>query len=565
MSERRMAPVDLILQGGNVLDVFSGQFVKADLAVDEGRVVGFQGREARRVVDVRGAFVVPGFVDAHVHLESSQLAPGEFARAVVSHGTTTVIADPHEIANVLGADGVRYMLRASDGLPLRVYLTVPSCVPASHLSTAGAALDATAVADMLTWPRVVGLGEMMNYPGVLAGEEEALAKLHAARPGPIDGHAPSLEGAQLWAYALAGPRTDHECTELAEAQEKLRCGMHIHIRQGTGARNLHALLPILNWRTAPFVHFCTDDRHPPTLAHEGHLDSVLREAIAAGSQPELVFTAATLHAARCYRLWDLGALAPGYRADIVVLTDLSGVKVDQVYADGTLVSEHGNYLPSLPQAPVLPSSRLHTRLEEGRFSIPAQSARARVIVVLPDQLLTEQTLARPAVADGLVVSDPKRDLLKLAVIERHHGTGRVGLGLVRGFGLRRGAMASTVAHDAHNLVVLGVDDEDMEAAVQLLAQHGGGQVVVERGKPLALLPLPIAGLMSDRPLQDVVQQASELKSAAIRLGCTLPDPFMSLSFVALEVIPHLKLTDLGLIDVDRFAVVPLFEHQAERA
>ncbi|MFO8033902.1 MAG: adenine deaminase [Candidatus Bipolaricaulota bacterium] len=557
-------PVDLLLKGGKVLDVFSGRFLTTDLAVDGGRIVGFGAEHAGRTVELDGAYVVPGFVDSHVHLESSQVTPAEFACAVLPRGTTTVVADPHEIANVLGVEGVRYMLQASKGLPLRVYLTAPSCVPASPLSTAGAELNAQTIAELLTWPRVVGLGEMMNYPGVLAGDEQVLAKLAAARGLPIDGHAPGLHGPPLWAYALAGPRTDHECTELAEAQEKLRSGMHILIREGTTARNLEALLPLLTWHTAPFVHFCTDDRHPPTLAGEGHLDQVIREAISAGILPELVFTAATLHAARCYGLLDVGALAPGYRADLVVLSDLVGVNPEQVYAGGSLVAEGGKCILDLSSPPPPPGSGTLVDANELSFSLPAGSGPARVIDVVAGQVLTGESWDSPTTAQGQVLADPERDLLKLAVVERHRGTGRVGLALVRGFGLRRGALASTVAHDAHNLVVVGVDDEDMRSAATTLVEHGGGQVVMEGGQPRALLPLPIAGLMSDRPLEEVAQAARGLKRAAAELGCSLPDPFMSLSFLALEVIPHLKLTDLGLVDVDQFCIVPLFAEQQVR-
>jgi len=539
--------------------VYSGKFVDSDLSVIGDRIVGFGARSARRTVELSGAYVVPGFVDSHVHLESSQVLPAEFSRAVVPRGTTTVIADPHEIANVLGITGVRYMLSASAGLPLHVLFTVPSCVPASSLGTAGGELSSTDISTMLGWPRMVGLGEMMNYPGVLAGDQEIQAKLDAARGLPIDGHAPGLTGEQLWAYVLAGPRTDHECTHLAEAREKLACGMHILIRQGTAARNLEALLPLLTWQTAPFVHFCTDDRHPRSLAEEGHMDGILRESVRAGVQPELAIAAATFHAARCYGLPDVGALAPGYQADFLVITDLEELKIEQVYSRGTLAAACGEYVsaPTTPPAP--PTSSLQVDVGNLRLSIPSGSGRARVIELVPGQVFTRQTREYPTTSETEVLSDPQRDVLKLAVLERHRGTGQVGLGLVRGFGLKSGALASTVAHDAHNLVVVGARDDDMYAAVRILAMHGGGQVVVDRGKPLAFLPLPIAGLMSDRPLEEVVQATHELDQAAAKLGCPLPDPFMSLSFVALEVIPELKLSDRGLVDVQEFRIVPLFE------
>lgn len=553
------APADLLLTGGYVLDVFSGEFSRRDVAMAEGFIVGFGAREAREVVNLAGAWLVPGFIDAHVHIESSQVSPAEFARAVLPHGTTCVIADPHEIANVLGLSGIRYMLSETEGLPLRVFFMVPSCVPATPLETAGAELSAREVAEVLGWDRVLGLGEMMNYPGVIAHDPEVWAKLASARGRPMDGHVPGLTGPDLWAYVLSGPRTDHECTDTSEAAEKLSAGMHILIREGTTARNLSALLPLLSWRTAPFVHFCTDDRHPETLLSEGHMDDVLRRAIAGGAAPELAFAAATLHAARAYRLLDLGAVAPGYRADLVVLSDHEAVKVEQVYVAGKLVAEGGQCVVELPcHEPKNVRATVQVNLEKLSFRIPAGKGEARAIGVIPGQVVTEELLVEPRVEGGEVMADPDRDLLKLAVVERHRGTGNVGLGLVRGFGLREGALASTVAHDSHNIVVVGADHGSMYRAVEELARLGGGQVAVARGEVLAKLPLPIAGLMSDRPLREVAEGAQDLTQKAEALGCGLPNPFMVLSFLALPVIPTLKLTDRGLVHVRTFHLVPLF-------
>jgi adenine deaminase len=550
---------ELLVRGAWVLDVFQGQFVQRDLAIAGGRVVGYGAPAAERELDLAGRYVVPGLIDSHVHIESSQLVPEEFARAVLPHGTTCVIADPHEIANVLGLDGIRYMLSASEGLPLRVWFMVPSCVPASPYETNGAELSAREVALALSWERVLGLGEVMNYPGVIAGDEGVWDKLAAARGRPIDGHAPGLSGADLWAYALAGPRTEHECTTLAEAAEKLSAGLHILIREGTTARNLAALSPLLSWKTAPFVHFCTDDRHPETLAEEGHMDDVLRKAISSGIAPELAFAAATLHAARAYGLPDIGALAPGYRADFLVLSDPEGVEVERVYVGGRLVAEGGELVVDLPRSD---TSRVRgtVRVDPSSlsFSIPAEGERARVIGVVPGQVVTEERIVSPRIEAGRVVADPDRDIALIAVVERHRGTGNVGLGLVSGFGLRRGALASTVAHDSHNIVVVGVSETDMRAAVAELVRLGGGQVVVAGGEVLAALPLPVAGLMSDRPLAEVAAAGRRLTEAARDLGCRLPDPFMSLSFLALPVIPKLKITDLGLVDVEAFRPVPLF-------
>jgi adenine deaminase len=549
---------DILFHGGLVLDVFSGEFFPADLAVAQGYVLGFGAAEAETVLDVNGAYLVPGFLDAHVHLESSKLSPREFARAVLPRGTTAVVADPHEIANVLGLSGIRWMLEATHALPLRVFLMAPSCVPASPLETPGAVLSVQDIREILSWERVLGLGEVMNFPGVLAGDPELLAKIAAARGRPVDGHAPGLSGPSLWAYVRAGPRTDHECTSLPEAAEKLRAGMHILIREGTTARNLRTLIPLLTAQSAPFVHFCTDDREPETLLSEGHLDDLLRKAVTAGVPPAVAIASATIHTARAYGIPDLGALAPGYRADLLVVSDLPRLQVEQVYVGGVLVAEGGRCVAELPPGPPPPASPM--RLDPARlsFRIPAQGDVARAIKVIPHEVVTEEILVRPKTADGEVLSDPERDILKLAVVERHWGTGNIGLGLVHGFGLRRGALASTVAHDSHHIVVVGTNDEDMRVAVAELARLGGGQVAVESGKILAVLPLPIAGLMSDRSLSEVHRRSQELRRAAQTLGSGLPDPFMALSFLALPVIPALKLTDLGLVDVRRFTIVPLF-------
>ncbi len=549
---------ELLLRGGRILDVFSSTFFSGDLALASGKILGFECDEAERIFNLEGAFVVPGLIDAHVHLESSKLSPREFARAILPHGTTAVIADPHEIANVLGLSGIRWMIEATRALPLRVFFMAPSCVPASPLETPGAVLSAREIGEILSWERVIGLGEVMNFPGVLAGDPDLLAKIHAAQGKPIDGHAPGLSGPDLWRYVQAGPRTDHECTSLLEAQEKLRAGMHILIREGTTARNLATLIPILTAFSAPFVHFCTDDREPETLLAEGHMDDLIRKAISHGVPPEAAIAAASIHTARAYGLAGLGALAPGYAADFLVVSDLQNFRVEQVYVGGKLVAEGGKCAAELPPLPPLPGSSMKVDLEKISFHIPAGDGPARVIRVIPNEVVTEEARLLPTIVDGEVVADPARDILKIAVVERHRGTGRVGLGLVQGFGLKRGALASTVAHDSHHLVVVGTSDEDMKEAVAEIVRLGGGQVVIEGGKVLAALPLPIAGLMSDRPLFEVHRLSQELRKAAQKLGSRLPDPFMTLSFLALPVIPALKITDLGLVDVRQFKIVPLF-------
>jgi adenine deaminase len=554
-------PADLLLKNAQLVNVLSGEIHAADIAIYDGKVVGLGSYEASQVVDLDGRFVCPGLMDAHVHLESSMVQPAEFARAVVPLGTTSVICDPHEIANVLGLDGVRYILEASEGLPLQVYVMVPSCVPATHMETAGAELTAAEIAMLLGQDRVLGLAEMMNFPGVLYRVPEVLDKIKAAGDRPIDGHAPGLSGLDLNAYVAAGIGSDHECTTLEEAREKLRRGMHILIREGTTARNLHALLPLVTPANARLCHFCTDDRHPDTLldADQGHVDDVVRKAIAWGLDPVTAIQMATINTAEYFQLRGVGAVAPGYRADMLVLDNLEAVHIAQVYAAGKLVAEKGSLIAShanFPQVPLQPS--VHVDLSALDFSIAAGEGQARVIGVIPEQVVTEELRLEPTIEDGYVVSDPARDLLKIAVVERHHRTGNVGLGLVQGVGLKRGAIASSVAHDSHNLVVIGTSDEEMKAAVAAVAEMGGGQVVMVEGQVQAACPLPIAGLMSDQPLETVAAQVESLTRASRALGCTLPDPLMTMSFLALAVIPSLKLTDLGLVDVGRFEIVPLF-------
>ncbi len=553
-------PADLLLKNARLVNVLSGEIHPADIAIHDGRVVGFGDYRARQVADLEGRTVCPGFMDAHVHLESAMVQPAEFARAVVPHGTVAVICDPHEIANVLGLAGVRYILDASEGLPLNVYVMAPSCVPATHMESAGAELTAADIGEIMAHERVLGLAEMMNFPGVLFRVPDVLEKIEIAGDRPIDGHAPGLSGLDLNAYVAAGIRSDHECTDLEEAREKLRRGMHILIREGTTARNLHALLPLVTPANTRLCHFCTDDRHPDTLLSEGHVDDVVRKAIAWGLDPVMAIQMATINTAEYFRLRNVGAVAPGYCADLLVLDDLVTVQVAQVYAAGELVAEGGQFLPSraeLPAVPIKPSVRVDLAALD--FTIPASEGPARVIGAFPEQVITEDRRLEPTIEDGCVLSDPARDLLKMAVVERHHGTGNVGLGLVQGVGLKRGAIASSVAHDSHNIVVIGASDDEMRAAVAAIADMGGGLVVVAEGQVQATCPLPIAGLMSDRPLEVVCDQVEALTEAAHRLGCTLPDPLMTLSFLALPVIPALKLTDMGLVDVNKFDFVPLFE------
>jgi adenine deaminase len=562
-------PADLLLKNARLVNVLSGEIHPANVAIYSGLVAGWGDyRKARQTKDLGGRFVCPGLLDAHVHLESAMVQPSEFARAVVPRGTTAVVCDPHEIANVLGLAGVRYILNASEGLPLGVYVMAPSCVPATHLESAGAELTADDIQELWAHPRVIGLAEMMNYPGVLYRVPSVLEKIRIAGNRPIDGHAPGLSGLDLNAYIAAGVHSDHECTTLEEAREKLQRGMHILIREGTTARNLHTLLPLVTPQNARQCHFCTDDRHPDTLLREGHVDDIVRKAIAWGLDPITAIQMATLNTAEYFGLRGVGAIASGYRADLLVLDSLNAMQVAQVYASGQLVAEEGRFLVSdaggtrTQQASFGAQQGIEASVNVDQaalnLSLKAGEGPARVIGVIPEQVVTDHLRIEPTVVGDQVISDPARDLLKIAVIERHHKTGRVGLGLVRGVGLRRGAIASTVAHDSHNLIVIGASDGEMRAAVAAIVDMGGGQVVVSEGEVQAACPLPIAGLMSERPLDQVRSEVADLIAAAHELGSPLPDPLMTMSFLALPVIPSLKLTDRGLVDVNKFDYVPLF-------
>ncbi|HEV2845627.1 MAG TPA: adenine deaminase [Thermoanaerobaculia bacterium] len=552
-------PADLLLRDARLVNVLSGEIHATDIAIAGGVIVGLgAGYEAREVLDLGGRFVAPGFLDAHVHIESSMVTPAEFARAVTPRGVTTVITDPHEIGNVLGLAGIRFMLADSEGVPLDVLVNASSCVPATHLETSGARLEAGDLAPLLNHPRVLGLAEVMNYPGVIAGNPDVLAKLAAFRGRPIDGHCPGLSGQRLNAYIAAGIHNDHECTSVEEAREKLRAGLTIFIREATTARNLRTLLPLVSPQTERRLCFCTDDRQPADLLEEGSVDHMVRIAIAEGIDPVVAIRMATLNPAEHYCLRDRGAVAPGRRADLVVFSSLTAPRAEEVFRGGKLVARYGRLLQPLPEraASSLPSTvRIPALLD---FAIPALGRSARVIGVIPDQLVTEALVMDAAVRDGRAVADPERDLLKMAVVERHRATGQQGLGFVRGVGLRRGAIAGTVAHDHHNLVVIGADDVSMCTAAMAVARAGGGLAAAEGETVLGLLPLPIAGLMSGRPIEEVRDGMNSLLAAAHGLGATLRDPYMAMSFLALEVIPALKLTDLGLVDVERFEIVPLF-------
>lgn len=553
-------PPELVLKNGRVVNLFTGEILRADVAIQEGVIAGVGRYDGPRVRDVEGLYIAPGFMDGHFHIESSLLAPAALAEAVLPHGTTAIVADPHELANVLGTAGIRYLIEASESLPVDFYFMLPSCVPATPLESSGAALAAADLLPLKEAPRVLGLAEMMNYPGVLGGDPGVLEKLLAFAGTPRDGHAPLLTGGALNAYIAAGLGSDHECTELDEAREKLRLGMHIMIRQGTQAKNLSALLPLVTARTLPHCSLVTDDLHPHDILRRGHLDGVMNLAIAAGLDPLWAVAMTTLNPARYFGLRDRGAVAPGCRADLVLLRDINPIRVAAVYKNGELICEGGEVFlpPKRERAPAPPATMNVKPYGTDAFALPASGRRVRVIDLIPDQILTAQLVCDAPVRDGHLVQDSRRDLLKVAVIERHRGTGRIAVGLVRGFGLKRGALASSVAHDSHNIICVGVSDAAMVDAAKAVEAMGGGLAVATGDGGGAELPLPIGGLMSDRPLAEVAQRWEALRDAARDLGCSLAEPFMQLSFLALPVIPALKITDRGLVDVDRFEIVKLF-------
>jgi adenine deaminase len=544
-------PADLVIRGGKVLSVFTREWLLTDVAVADGYVAGLGDYEGVETLDATGRWVVPGFIDAHMHLESSKLLVDEFARLVLPFGTTAVVADPHEIANVLGTDGVHWLLDATAGLPLDVYFMASSCVPASQFESPRRELTPGDLDALLRRRRVIGLAEMMNFPGVINGAPSELAKLALAEH--VDGHAPGVLGRSLQAYAAAGIRSDHEAYTAAEGRERLRAGMWLLIREGSAARNLQALLPLLGEYGPSRIAFCTDDREPEHIAADGHINSMVRDAVAYGIPPEDALACATLSPALWHGLAHLGAVAPGYHADLLVLPDLEGFVPDVVLKRGSPAAE-------IPEADVPDWVRHTVRIGAfgpEMFRIPWDGGPARVIGIVPGQIVTDSLVDEPLHRAGEALPDPERDLAKIAVVERHLGTGRVGLGFVRGFNLQRGAIASTVAHDAHNVVVVGTNDASMAAAVRRLANRGGGIVVVDGAEVLAELPLPVAGLLSDAPLDEVLAASHAVLAAVRELGCELDSPFQHLAFLALSVIPSLKITDLGLVDVNAFELVPL--------
>ena len=550
---------DLVLRNGQLVNVFSGEIYRTDIAVYQGKIAGLGEYDAKQIVDVSGKFILPGFIDSHMHLESSMLTPAEFAKAALPHGTIAVLNDPHELANVLGKKGLEYLLEASERVPLDFYFMLPSCVPATALETSGARLTASELVPFMKHERVLGLAEMMNYPGVLAGDPEVLRKLERFSRTVIDGHAPGLFGRDLSAYIGAGITSDHECITADEAREKVRLGMTVFIREGSAAKDLEAILPAVTPSNSSCFCLATDDLQPGDLK-QGGIDLVIKKAIELRLDPITAVRMATINPARHFGLERMGAVLPGYDANMVVIDDFKHMTIEQVYKNGKLIAENGSMLTRIRNfrhADFGETVRIRP-LKREQIIRKAETSLARVIELIPDQIETRQLVMPIKTKDGLVISDTERDILKLLVIERHRASGNIGFGLVKGFGLASGAIASTVAHDSHNIIVVGVGDEDILIAVREIKKMRGGLIVVDKGKVIAALPLPVAGLISDKPLDVVAQSLSELDQAAKHLGAGLKHPFSALSFLALPVVPVLKLTDKGLVDVNTFSFVDLF-------
>jgi adenine deaminase len=554
---------ETVIKNANVVNVFTNEIVRGDVAIHKGFIAGVGDYVGNEVIDVAGKYVAPSFIDGHVHVESSMVMPIQYARAVVPHGTGAVIADPHEIANVLGMEGIMYMSKSMRGGPLEFYIMLPSCVPSTDMETNGVTLDFLDIKPLMTEHYVLGLAEAMNYPGVIFKDPEILEKIRVSlqQGKKIDGHAPEIAASDLNAYAAARISSEHECTTLEEAKRKLSVGMHIHIREGSTAKNLKELVGLVTPGTALYCSFVTDDRNTLDLITKGHIDSIIRDAIGHGLDPILAIKVATLSTARHYGIQYLGAIAPGYHADMVVLDSLEKVNVEMVFKQGVLVAKDGkltNEFGVQEQPRLRRSVNIHW-LEPEDLLVKANGPRMNVIGIIPDQIVTDRLIEETKEEDGCVIPDIDRDIAKIAIIERHNATPPKGIGFVKGIGLKEGALVSSIAHDSHNIVCVGTNDHDMiEAAIQIVRMQGG-IAVVRKGKVTSSLPLPIAGLMSDKPVEWVSEKIMDLKEKARELGSTLNEPFMTMAFLSLPVIPKIKLTDMGLVDVERFRFIDLFE------
>ncbi|MBN2076747.1 MAG: adenine deaminase [Dehalococcoidales bacterium] len=551
-------PADLLLKNARIVNVFTGEIEKGNTAIAEGMIAGIGDyQSANEIIDLNDRFLAPGFIDGHVHLESSMLSPSQYTRAVVPRGTSAIVTDLHEIANVSGIEGIKYVVDSIRPLPMDIFLMAPSCVPATHLETSGANLDAETLRQVTAWDEYTGIGEVMNYPGVIGADPTVLDKITISGGKATDGHAPGVSGKALNAYIAAGIYSDHESVTLEEAREKLRLGMVVMIREGSSEKNLEALLPLVNDNTYKRCIFVVDDRNCVDLLEDGDIDAVIRKAISLGLDPVRAVQMATINTAEYFRLVGHGAIAPGYHANLVVLDDLDSVTISDVFFQGKKVASDGKPLfEDVSTGEYTLTSTMHIKpYSVDSFRMKASGETFPVIEIVPGQIITNHKTARIKAENGYVVPDTENDILKAAVVERHHATGNIGIGLVKGFGIRKGALASSVAHDSHNIVVVGTSDEDIFTAVKEIERLGGGLAAVADGKVLESLPLPIAGLLSDQPLETVVDKMSNVEKAALSLGTGLSSPFSTLSFIALPVIPELRLTDMGLVDVLEFKIL----------
>ena len=552
--------VDILIKNARVINTFSGDVYKADVAINNGKIVGFGNYKAKTVYDLKGSYLCPGFIDGHVHIESSMVKIPEFAKVILPCGTTSVVIDPHEIANVLGLDGIKYMLASSVNAKISVFVMLPSCVPATSLETSGAELSSHDLSLLLNDERVLGIGEMMNYPAVIAKDEDVLKKIAIAKNKIVDGHAPMLKGKNLYAYISAGIRSDHECTDVNEAREKLRAGMYIMIREGTAAKNLKSLLPLVSSENSRKFIFVTDDRHLEDIYKEGHIDYLLRTAISMGIEPVRAIQMATINTAEFFGLKNLGAIAPGYVADLLVFDDIKKLKIKKVFKNGELVAQNGEIVDGIiPEYKAKVRGTVNVKwIEHEDFALKSEGKYARVINVIPGEIVTKMSIEKVNSDGDYVSSDVKNDILKVAVIERHMASGRIAKGLVKGFNLKKGAIASSVSHDSHNIVVIGAHDGDMYAAAVGVVKMQGGICAALNGQILEALPFPVAGLMSDRSADFVREKIKRLTEVARYLGSNLPDPFMAMSFLTLPPIPEIRITDRGIIDAVNFKITTLF-------
>ncbi|MBO9196543.1 adenine deaminase [Rhizobium sp. 16-449-1b] len=548
-------PADIVLKGGRFFDLVTGELVQSDIAISGDTIVGTCGDYTGKTeIDISGKIVVPGFIDTHLHIESSLVTPHEFDRCVLTYGVTTVICDPHEIANVLGEEGIRYFLESAEQTIMDIRVQLSSCVPATHLETSGADLPIEKLLPFRDHEKVIGLAEFMNFPGVIHKDPVCMAKLAAFQGDHIDGHAPLLSGNDLNGYLAAGIRTEHECTSAEEALEKIRKGMHILIREGSVSKDLHALMSIITERLSPHLALCTDDRNPLDIAEQGHLDYMIRTAIKNGVEPLAIYRAASISAARAFGLRDRGLVAPGWRADLAILDSLENCKAEMVFSAGRKVTSE-LFATRKPVAPVGLDSVKARTVNAAHFGVPVADGETPVIGVMPGKIITEHRRYRLPVKGNQTAVDLDNDIIKVAVIERHGKNGNHANGFVQGFGLKKGAIASTVGHDSHNICVVGVSEDDMAMAANRLGEIKGGFVVVEDGKVTGEIPLPLAGLMSLEPYETVRDTLHDLRKAAYALGTTLEEPFLQVAFLPLPVIPHLKISDMGMVDVDQFRLI----------